>query len=475
MRRMRTLGCAFGAALLVSTLAGGVHAQAERSVGLDSQSGLTVTIYNRDLALVSESRRIEVAAGRNRLALLGVSRRLRPETVILSGDGLRLVEQSYEADLLSAPRLLERSLGERVWVRRVNPSDGSERYLEAVLVSIAGQPLVRLDDRLELVPPDELAFEPRGAGLRDQATLTAILESDAAGARELGIAYLSAGLAWQADYVARLNPAEDRLDLSGLVTLTNNSGTDYAAARLRLVAGDVNQVRPMPMPQPRAMGVQAEMAMAPAQDMVEAPIGEQHVYTLDGEIDLPQRVTKQVTLLGARGLPVVKEYRFEELVNAFGGAEEIGPVKAQVRLEIENREAAGLGRALPRGVVRVYQETGGTTPPIFIGEDGIDHTAKGEPLRLTTGRAFDVSGKALRTAFERISDKSYETAQRIELKNAKDGAVEVKVVGQMPPGWRMMEESQPHVAETANRLVWSLTVPAGGEARLDYRVRVTRP
>ncbi len=475
MRRMRILGCALGAALLVSTLAGGARAQAEQSVGLDQQAALTVTVYNRDLALVSERRRIEVAAGRNRLARLGVSRRLRPETVILSGEGLRLVVLSYEADLLSASRLLERSLGARVWVRRVNPSDGSARYLEAVLVSIAGQPLVRLDDRLESVPLDALAFEPRGAGLRDQATLTAILESDAAGARELGLAYLTGGLAWQADYVARLNAAEDRLDLAGLVTLTNDSGTDYRAARLRLVAGDINQVRPMPVPQPRAMGVQAEMAMAPAQDMVEAPVGEQHVYSLDGEIDLPQRVTKQVTLLGARGLPVVKEYRLEQLVNAFGGAEEIGPVKAQVSLEIENRETTGLDRALPRGVVRVYQETGDDAPPIFIGEDAIEHTAKGEAVRLTTGRAFDVTGKAVRTVFERISDKTYETGQRIRLKNAKASAVEVKVIGQLPPGWHMMDESQPHVAETANRVVWTLPVPAGGEARLDYRVRVTRP
>ena len=32
-----------------------------------------------------------------------------------------------------------------------------------------------------------------------------------------------------------------------------------------------------------------------------------------------------------------------------------------------------------------------------------------------------------------------------------------------------------HVRETANRVVWSLDVPAGGEAALDYRVRVTRP
>ncbi|MDX1575809.1 MAG: hypothetical protein R3285_06430, partial [Kiloniellales bacterium] len=76
---------------------------------------------------------------------------------------------------------------------------------------------------------------------------------------------------------------------------------------------------------------------------------------------------------------------------------------------------------------------------------------------------------------ERLSNKSYRTAQEIVLSNAKDEAVRVKVVGHMPPGWRMLEENRPHEAETANRIAWSLEVPAGGEATLTYRVQVTRP
>ena len=47
--------------------------------------------------------------------------------------------------------------------------------------------------------------------------------------------------------------------------------------------------------------------------------------------------------------------------------------------------------------------------------------------------------------------------------------------GHLPVGWRMMEESAAHESETANRIVWPLQVPAGGKARLTYRLRVTRP
>ena len=47
-------------------------------------------------------------------------------------------------------------------------------------------------------------------------------------------------------------------------------------------------------------------------------------------------------------------------------------------------------------------------------------------------------------------------------------------VGHLPPGWRMLEESRPHEAETANRIAWTLEVATGDEATLTYRVQVTR-
>jgi hypothetical protein len=85
-----------------------------------------------------------------------------------------------------------------------------------------------------------------------------------------------------------------------------------------------------------------------------------------------------------------------------------------------------------------------------------------------------VTARARSTAFERISDNSYETAQEIIVRNTKNRAVEVKVVGTLPPGWRMLEESASHTKESAERIVWTLPVPARGETALSYRVRITQ-
>ncbi len=467
--------------LILALPAAPAWAQSEIIVGLESQDGLTVTVYNQDLAMISERRRAALTGGENRLALTGVSRQIRPESLILEGAGLTLLEQAFEADVLSQRHLLERALGGPLWVRRSNPRDGSDRYLEAILVSLTDPALVRIGDRLETVARDRLAY-PVGLGnapgLRDRPTLTALLDSDTAGDKNLSISYLTRGLSWQADYVGLLDAGETQLALTALVTLTNNSGTAFTDAALRLVAGDVNQVQGAPQPRAKGLAMMAEADSAAG--MTQAAAGDQHLYQLARRIEIKDRSTKQLHMLSAPAVPLVKQYRFEQLVDAYGRGEETGPVNASVMLILQNDEAAGLARPLPGGVVRIYQSgqsdqsNGADSPKIFLGEDRIGHTPKGGELRLTTGRAFDVTGKSKRTAFERISNKSFETAQVITVKNAKPLPVQVKMIGHLPQGWRMLEESRAHVRETANRIVWTLDVPGEGEAKLSYRLRVTQ-
>ncbi len=471
-KKTRTVGVLAAAALGLGILAGASAAQ-EREVGAADRTALSLTVYNRDLALVGETRRVQFQEGVNVLALVDVSRALKPETLLLAGDGLVVLEQGLEFDLLTPRRILEKSLGETVWLVRTHPETGEDRFVEAEVLSVAEGVVLRVGDRIETAPPGRLAFRDLPEGLRRRPTLLAHIESPAAGVRDLEIRYLTGGLTWQADYLAEYDPEAGRLDLTGLITLTNASGLDYPDARLRLVAGEVNLARgPEVMRGATAMMAEAVMA-APAAPRAR-PLGEQHLYEIGRPISLADRETKQVVLLRAAAVPVGKEFRFERLVAVQGGPEEIGPLQADVVLRFDNDEG-GPDRPLPAGVVRVYQQAGEGQVPVFIGENRIGHTPKGEEVRLAIGRAFDVTGRAKRTAFERLSNKSFETAQEIVVANAKDEAVRVLVVGHMPPGWRMIRESAAHEVETANRIVWDLEVPAGGEARLAYRVRVTRP
>src|SRR5574339_186219 len=72
----------------------------EKPSTLADQQSVAVTIYNENLALVKDQRRIGFDAGRNRLALREVSARMRPETALLRSlshpGSLSLLEQNFD-------------------------------------------------------------------------------------------------------------------------------------------------------------------------------------------------------------------------------------------------------------------------------------------------------------------------------------------------------------------------------------------
>lgn len=455
--------------------------EAAQPVSAAARTALSVTVYNQDLALIDERRAVTLQPGGNRLALEDISTGLRPETLQLRGAGLNLVEQSFVFDLLTQRRLAEASVGQDVQIVKRHPQTGEETYVTARLLSVAESPLVQIGDRIQSVRLDRLVFTELPPGLRAKPTLLALLNSDATGEKDLDISYLTSGLSWRADYTARLNAEENQLDLTAMVTLTNGTGTAFDDAALRLVAGDVNQAPPAL--QRAQMKMMTEAAAMPIQAvMTPRTVSDRKVYSLDHKTTLMPKETKQVALLTANAVTLRKDYRFENLVSATPGADDIGPVNADITLDIDNKAESGLGKPLPAGVVRVYQAAADTSNipgnipggELFVGEESISHTPEGETLHLRLGAAFDITGTAKRTAYEQLSQRSFETAQAITIKNAKDAAVQVRLVGHLPRGWRMVSESLRHALETANRIVWTLNVPAKGEAKLDYRVRINR-
>lgn len=455
----------------------------EVPVTAESRRALTLTVYNQNLGLVSESRRVELPAGESLLAIEDVPGQLQPETVLLSAPGLRIIEQSLDADLLTPQRLLEASLGRQVQLIRVDPETGEDKVEAATVLSLNGGTVLRVGERIEINPPGRIAFTDLPAGLRSEPALLARVFPGQAGASDLQIDYLTGGLSWRADYVARLDAGSQRLDLSALVTLGNATDSDFEGASLRLVAGEVNQGGGARPPQPMMMAQAADAArMEAAPEMSKAvAAADRYVYALQRPVTLRRGETKQIPLMSARDVKVAREYRFEGVVSGHPGIEEIGPVNAALILELENDPDLGLGAPLPAGTVRVYGPAqgasgggpgGGGDATLFLGADRIDHTPEGETARLNLGEAFDVTARAERTVFERLSQRSYETGQRVTVKNAKDQAVEVVLAGQMPQGWDLREASTAPEQESANRLTWRLTVPAGGEAELTYRIRV---
>jgi hypothetical protein len=94
-------------------------------------------------------------------------------------------------------------------------------------------------------------------------------------------------------------------------------------------------------------------------------------------------------------------------------------------------------------------------------------------VHLNLGQAFDVTAQPKQTEFEQLSDRVFEAAFEIEVKNAKKEPVTVTVAEQFPAQWKMIDESLPHEKVQAFQAEWKVPVAAEGSTKLKYRVRVS--
>ena len=377
---------------------------------------------------------------------------------------------------MTPQKLLEKYVGREVTVIRPHPGNDSERRESATVLAAgpAGYPsaVLRFADRIETGVPGRLAFDSVPANLRDRPTLSVLLEAGG-GKQVVELSYLTGGLSWQADYVANLSADGKRLDLNGWVTLTNRSGAGFDNATLQLVAGTVNRVRAQDS-RVYAMAAPAA-ARARAQEATQEALMDYHLYSFERATSIADNQTKQLSLLSAGAVPVSREYLLTGnegyYRTQYGQYGQIGKkLKPAVFLEFENK-GGQLGKPLPAGIVRVYaRDSKGAAQ--FVGEDRIEHTAKNEKLRLRMGEAFDITAERKQTGYRKIADNIIETSYRIELRNAKDEAVMVRVEEPLPGDWEMLQESQPHTKQSARVASWKVLVPAAGAAVLEYAVRV---
>jgi len=443
---------------------------AETSLTTSSRTSLGITVYNDGEALVRDARRVALARGTQRVAFREVAATIRPETASLkpvSGAGFDLLEQNFDFDLLTPTALLRKYVGKQVTVIRTNPATGAETSEQATVLATNDGVVLRYKDRIESQAAGRIAFPDVPANLRDRPTLSVLLDAPQAGERQVELTYLANQVGWKADYIANLNPDATRMTLNGWVTLTNQSGTAYENARLQLVAGTLNRV--VAEVRPAAAPMFAAKAMR-ADQVAEEKLGDYHLYTLPRVTTIENNQTKQVALLSASGVPVQREYvlqnnAVEWWYQARRPDMQKG-LKPSVYLRFENK-GGELGIPLPAGVVRAYMpdSNGGSQ---LIGEDAIAHTAKGEPVSLRLGEAFDLTADRVQTDFQVLSKRSNQSSYRIELRNADSRPATVTVREPLHGDWKITSETLQHEKESAGSAVWKVQVPAGGKAVLEY-------
>jgi hypothetical protein len=431
--------------------------------------GVSLTIYNQDFVVVRERRILDLPKGRGTVRFRDVAATIIPETVQFTPlgqpDAARVIEQSYEFDVVNADKLFDKYVDRDI---ALVTREGDT--IKGKLLSFDNRHLtLQTAAGIDLVPRvgnvKDVQFSALPEGLLTRPTLVWLLDGKQAGKQLVKVVYAAAKMKWHVDYHVAVNQEANKIDLFGWVTVTNETGTSFNNANLKLMAGDLHVVAEarLPVLASGSAGGGAVSGLNPS--VKEKLFAEYHLYELARKTTITDHATKQIDLLNIGAIPAIRKYETDSDED-----------RVAVLLEFKNSDqtAKGLGVPLPKGPIRVFQ-SGSDGIAEFVGQDAIDHTPKDEPVRVRLGYAFDLKLER-KTLAERVTKEKHYLDQQVRLRNHKPDAVTVDVIEPVN-GQRdvtIADNSHPFVRRDINTLVFTVTIPANGETVITYTLRYAK-
>jgi len=476
-----------------------------------------VTVYRDNLALITETRVVDLPGGAARVEFGDVLSTAIPASAIVTGLEDHEAERNFDFDGLTPSSLLRRSVGQSVTAVRTGP--GGRAVEEQAVVTAAGAGVVlRYADRWEAAwcagGPEKLVFDAIPAGLRATPTLSTTLGPQApSGPLTLTLSYLATGVTWSADYVLTLDAAGRSGSLTGWLTIRNTAQSGFLDARTGVVAGELSRVWPTlrpwangaavgracwplgntstdttpdlvppPPPPPPPMPVAAPPAMM-AREMADIAVtaakaerealGDYQLYVVPSRTSVAARQTKQVAFVMLPSVRFDRLHTFTVFPNL--GREPVRPIGAYIELRARNDAEAGLGEPLPRGTVRIMQAT--PVGALFAGEASTRDVAVDSDWRLQVGTSAAVTTRMRTVSVQRRPlgrqrpDRERVTAIiEHELVNALAQPVTVEV-RQVMPGENpaITDRGVAHVQRNGLP-TWTVPVAANGRTVLRYEL-----
>lgn len=422
------------------------------------RTSVDLTIYNQNLSLIREERPIVLSRGLSHVIIPDVPATIDGTSLhfrsLTDPASVRVLEQNYQYDLVHQAKLLEKYIGKEVEFVRVNEETKKEYTVVGRVLSTGyiqqpqygglvpsftgiGGMVAEVNGKIEINPAGRLVLPALPEGLILRPQLEWLMNTTKSGTHKAEISYLARQLSWSCNYVAVLDKSDTKLDVTGWVTLSNNSGTAFKDAGLKLVAGDVNIVKDQFA---KGMAMARTQAMDSAEPQFQqTELFEYKLYTLQRRTNLQNNETKQIELTSAGNVSSKKVFIYDGLADQWrywynnysyrsqGSFGQQSNPKVGVYVTFRNDEKAGLGIPLPKGKVRVYKRDDDGKEQ-FIGEDEIDHTPKNEEVRLYLGNAFDLVGERVQKDFKSFaSGRIVEETIEIKVRNHKKEPVEVHI------------------------------------------------
>jgi hypothetical protein len=513
------------AALLLLAASGAAQTATASAIVSERPDRIAVTIYHEGvvhtaelmesasrgdgLAMVSETRGVDLPDGDSVIQFRGVAATMVPETADIAGFSDEIRERNFDYGLLSPATLLEKSIGETVHLVRTDRKTGKVTDEAATVLTGPNGAILKIGNRYEALGcsglPERLVFDRIPDGLLDQPTWSVRVHAAKAGRYTLLLRYIATGVNWSADYVARVNPDGRTLDLSGWITLANISETGFSQASVDVIAGHVQTTgddqpheveeravqntcwptqinwakihalfgfaAPPPAKAMRADAPAMEQVAVSASRIEARDLGDLKQYPLPETTDVAAKQSKQVQFLDQTAVPFERIYAYRPDEGAMEQPDAVLP--ATILLRLHNTQKEGLGKPLPAGQIATMVASR-TDEPLLAEQGDMRDTAVGLPLEIRAGQTSQVLAQPRVARATRAGSGDRQRAIRemeVTLTNQKPGPVTVEWREIRSGGATVADERRAHGTRDGD-FVWTVKLDPGERNMLRYTLDI---
>ncbi len=401
----------------------------------------TITIYKNGTALVKQPVIWNITKGNDYLIYDDLPNAIQSETPFLDIHGVQVTSQQYFNKVFSGNDYLNSLIGEKISVK---PKD--ERAVDGILLEYTTLDLtIKHKNSIYIYTRSDIEYIEGAEKIKNpilKPYLSWDVKAKQSGDVEGRILYKTSNMNWTTLYRLLLLDQEHG-ELIADAVISNNTNLDYEDAQLQVVEGQLNLSKgngPVSVLRGNKM-----MAMdAYTQAATENKLGDYLLYPLNGTYDLQSKEKLSVRLYGPIKVKFHKTYIFENVERR----QKEEPLA--VNLSMENTDDYGLNIPLPVGKVEMYLNTQ-THQMEYIGSDDMRQTPKGHSIKLSSGRAFNVTGKRKVINYDR-QRKSEEAVIEIQVTNGREDSVSVKLIEHINGDWIVKQESDNYTKEDASTI-----------------------
>lgn len=413
----------------------------------EDNKALSLTIYQNNFGMIKEKRELNLSKLEDTIFFLNVPEKIEVDSIMF--ENLDVYEVNYDFNTINKRNLLESYIGKEVIIHDYQ----LDKKINGILLNSDNGYIIQENKSKEiyLIEKGQLIFHDLPNKFLLKPTL--ILKVLPTKAKIFGVSYLTSGLNWKANYTIELY--RDYLNFKCWAEINNISGIDFYEANLNLVSGDIKRVQEI-SPQPYYKD-SVSLKASTANNFTQESLAEYYIYNYEMPVNIIDNSSKQVKLLSSNNVKYLKYYTNPNNGNALSTV-----------IEFKNSKENNLGKPLPQGVAKVYQNKQNEQGLQFIGEDKLKSTPANEKVTLNLGEPFDIIFEKNQIDFKSVEGFEQYEYEIIVRNNGRDKAL-LKITHFIVGDWKVVSSTEEYIKKDANTIEFDIMVQPNSEKRVIFK------